>query len=255
MCLLVSDPNISHRIHLSNFQTEDVIFSKKKKNKKDKYQTILSSKKCKDIYHLLQKTFSPSYGGRWGYYQASYSWHTFLDQFRSRKSNQQTSLNARYERFRFYSCIRSHKSHSIVKEKKLIDTWMEHDIFASRGKVKLFLSFLQQVRNFTNKSQCLGYTFRAPGGQEEYVPSWLHNWWGKGLQKKPQTNPSSDLGLRRTDFRYWLWNRHLLSGNPLFISAKQGSSASQWSMINSILLEGRACIHIWKGTQGHSGVA
>lgn len=151
MCLLVSDQNITQWIHLSNFQTEDTIFSKKKREISD-YSII------KEVYIYLwiavKDFFFPSDGRRWSYYQKSYSWHTFLDQVRSRKSNHQTSLNARYERFRFYSCIRNHKSYGIVKGKKLINIWMEHDIFLPRGKVKLLLLFLQPVRNFTNKTQC-----------------------------------------------------------------------------------------------------
>lgn len=53
MSLLVSDSNITHWIHPSNFQTEDGILSKEKK----KNQPILSSKKCEDIYHLLLNFF------------------------------------------------------------------------------------------------------------------------------------------------------------------------------------------------------
>lgn len=55
MSLLVSDSNITHWIHPSNFQTEDGILSKEKKEN----QPILSSKKCEDIYHLLLNFFFP----------------------------------------------------------------------------------------------------------------------------------------------------------------------------------------------------
>lgn len=127
---------------------------------------------------------------------------------------------------------------------------MEHDIFASTG---LFLSFFQQVRNFTKKDRWLGHTFTAPGASGRILPFMVAVLTDEA--KACKNTPSSDLGLRRTDFRYWLWYRHLPSGKPFSISAKQGSSASQQPMINSFLPEGHACIHIWKGTHGCSWVA
>lgn len=139
----------------------------------------------------------------------------------------------------FYSCIRNYKSYSIVKEKNLINTWMKHYIFASMGRVKLFLLFLQEVRNFSNKSQCSGYTFTALGDQEEFFPSWLHYLL---MRQKPakRKKKSSGLGLGRTFFEYWLWYRHFLSGKPFSVSEKQASSASQQAVINSLILERHA---------------
>lgn len=142
------------------------------------------------IFIIYCKGFFPLYSGRWCYYQVSYSWHTFLDQSCSRKSNHQTSLNIRYESFRFYNYIRSHKSNSIVKVKKLINTWMEHDVFASTGKIQLFLSFLQQVRNFNSKSQHLSNTFTDAGGQVKFCSTWLYYWL---MMQKHAKNPSTIL--------------------------------------------------------------
>lgn len=115
---MVSDPNSTHQRHLSNFQTEDAIFSMEGKKKKT---NIILFYPYKDIYHILQKIFSLHIVED----EATIRHHifgTFLDQLSSKKSNHQTPLNIRYKRFRFYSCIRSHKSYSIVKEKQLINT-------------------------------------------------------------------------------------------------------------------------------------
>ena len=119
-------------------------------------------------------------------------------------------------------------------------------------QVKLNYSY-----HFFNKSENFLINISVRGTHSQHLEirkeSFLHACIMTDEAKACKKNPFW-FGTRRTDFRYWLWYRHSLSGKMFSSSAKQGSGFP--TTHDKFTPAWRTCLHSYlKGTQGCYQVA